>query len=97
MGARQIQIFSDSQLVVHQVNQNFTAKDVSMTAYLQHTRHLLTTFNAYLISRCRRFANIPQLPTEPLTAMVSPRPFAQWGLDLIGPMPEGKGRSSMRS
>ncbi|CAL9018622.1 unnamed protein product, partial [Prunus brigantina] len=51
MGARQIQIFSDSQLVVHQVNQDFTAKDVSMTAYLQHTRHLLTTFNAYLISQ----------------------------------------------
>lgn len=22
--------------------------------------------------------------------MVSPWPFAQWGLDLIGPMPEGK-------
>ncbi|CAL2271276.1 unnamed protein product [Prunus armeniaca] len=51
MGARQIQIFSDSQLVVHQVNQDFTAKDVSMTAYLQHTRHLVTTFNAYLISQ----------------------------------------------
>ncbi|CAL2237942.1 unnamed protein product [Prunus armeniaca] len=212
MGARQIQIFSDSQLVVHQVNQDFTAKDVSMTAYLQHTRHLLTTFNAYFISqlstqtplicaidhsptwmdpilqflqnqtlpadpaeaqrvryrsaryliingalykrgfslpylrcltpeeghyvlreihegicgshsgarslahkvirqgyfwpslhtdaqaftqkcdKCQRFANIPQLPAEPLTAMVSPWPFAQWGLDLIGPMPEGKGQ-----
>ncbi|KAI5348968.1 hypothetical protein L3X38_001855 [Prunus dulcis] len=24
--------------------------------------------------------------------MVSPWPFAQWGLDLIGPMPEGKGQ-----
>ncbi|CAL9019593.1 unnamed protein product [Prunus brigantina] len=246
MGAKQIQIFSDSQLVVHQVNQDFTAKDASMTAYLQHTRQLLTTFNAYLISqvprsenshadalarlasaieqglgrnihmelldqpstraplicaidhsptwmdpilrflqhqtlpadpaearrvryrsarylilngalykrgfslpylrcltpeeghyvlqeihegicgshsgarslphkairqgyfwpslhtdaqaftqkcdKCQRFANIPQLPAEPLTAMVSPWPFAQWGLDLIGPMPEGKGQ-----
>ncbi|XP_008222401.1 PREDICTED: uncharacterized protein LOC103322272 [Prunus mume] len=246
MSARQIQIFSDSQLVVHQVNQDFTAKDVSMTAYLQHTRHLLTTFNAYLISqvlrsenshadalarlasaieqglgrnihmeildqpstrtplicaidhsptwmdpilqflqnqtlpadptearrvryrsaryliingalykrgfslpylwcltpeeghyvlreihegicgnhsgarslahkairqgyfwpslhinaqaftqkcdKCQRFANIPKLPAEPLTAMVSRWPFAQWGLDLIGPMPEGKGQ-----
>ncbi|CAL8132253.1 unnamed protein product [Prunus armeniaca] len=246
MGAKQIQIFSDSQLVVHQVNQDFTAKDISMTAYLQHTRHLLTTFNAYLIGqvprsenshadalarlasameqgigrnihiefldqpstraplicvidqsptwmdpitqflqnqtlpadpaearrvryrsaryliingalyrrgfslpylrcltpeegtyvlreihegicgnhsgarslahkiirqgyfwpslhtdaqtftqkcdKCQRFANIPQLPAEPLTAMVSPWPFAQWGLDLIGPMPEGKGQ-----
>ncbi|CAL9001477.1 unnamed protein product, partial [Prunus brigantina] len=34
MGAKQIQIFSDSQLVVHQVNQDFTAKDTSMTAYI---------------------------------------------------------------
>ncbi|CAL9000957.1 unnamed protein product [Prunus brigantina] len=166
-------VLDDSQLVVHQVNQDFTAKDVSMTAYLQHTRHLLTTFNAYLISqhtgtthlrhrsqphmdgshpslpylrcltpeegnyvlreihggicgshsgarslahkairqgyfwpslhtdaqaftqkcdKCQRFASIPQLPAEPLTAMVSPWPFAQWGLDLIGPMPEGKGQ-----
>lgn len=24
--------------------------------------------------------------------MVSPWPFAQWGLDLFGPMPEGKGQ-----
>ncbi|KAI5351002.1 hypothetical protein L3X38_003893 [Prunus dulcis] len=197
MDARQIQIFSDSQLVVHQVNQDFTAKDASMTAYLQHARHLLATFHAHAISptwmdpilqflqnqtlpadpaearrvrhrsarylvingslykrgfslpylrcltpeeghyvlreihegicgnhsgarslahkairqgyfwpslhtdaqtftqkcdKCQRFANIPQLPAEPLTAMVSPWPFTQWGLDLIGPMPEGKGQ-----
>ncbi|CAL2252503.1 unnamed protein product [Prunus armeniaca] len=42
--------------------------------------------------KCQRFTNIPQLPVEPLTAMVSPWPFAQWGLDLIGPMPEDKGQ-----
>ncbi|CAL8117166.1 unnamed protein product [Prunus armeniaca] len=246
MGANQIQIFNDSQLVVHQVNQDFTAKDISMIAYLQHTRHLLATFDTHLISqvsryennhadelarlasaleqgtsrnihiefldqprtqaliictidhsptwmdpiiqflqnqtlpanpaearrvryrsagylivngalykrgfslpylwcltieegnyvlreihegirgnhsgalslahkairqgyfwpsfhtdaqaftqkcdKCQRFANIPQLPAEPLTAMVNPWPFAQWGLALIGPMPEGKGQ-----
>ncbi|CAL2247844.1 unnamed protein product [Prunus armeniaca] len=57
MGAKQIQIFSDSQLVVHQVNQDFTAKDVSMTAYFQHTPHLLTTFNAYLIGQVPRYEN----------------------------------------
>ncbi|CAL9004809.1 unnamed protein product, partial [Prunus brigantina] len=42
--------------------------------------------------KCQRFANIPQVPAEPLTAMVSPWPFAQWGLDLIRPMLEGKGQ-----
>ncbi|CAL2236044.1 unnamed protein product [Prunus armeniaca] len=41
--------------------------------------------------KCQRFANILQFPAEPLTTMVSPWPFAQWGLDLIGTMPEGKG------
>ncbi|CAL2246367.1 unnamed protein product [Prunus armeniaca] len=50
MGAKEIQIFSDSQLVVHQVNQDFTANDISITAYLQHTSHLLATFDANLIS-----------------------------------------------
>ncbi|KAI5341938.1 hypothetical protein L3X38_009813 [Prunus dulcis] len=50
MDARQIQIFSDSQLVVYQVNQDFTAKDASMTAYLQHARHLLATFHAHSIT-----------------------------------------------
>ncbi|KAI5338508.1 hypothetical protein L3X38_017779 [Prunus dulcis] len=46
-----LQIFSDSQLVVHHVNHDFSAKDTSMTAYLQRTHHLLTTFDAYRISQ----------------------------------------------
>ncbi|KAI5351623.1 hypothetical protein L3X38_004514 [Prunus dulcis] len=57
MDARQIQIFSDSQLVVHQVNQEFTAKDASMTAYLQHARHLLATFHAHSIKQVPRLEN----------------------------------------
>ncbi|KAI5350866.1 hypothetical protein L3X38_003757 [Prunus dulcis] len=57
MDARQIQIFSDSQLVVHQVNQDFTAKDASMTAYLQHARHLLATFHAHSIRQVPRSEN----------------------------------------
>ncbi|KAI5324308.1 hypothetical protein L3X38_033381 [Prunus dulcis] len=40
----------DSQLFVHQVNQDFTAKDASMTAYLQHARHLLATFHVHSIN-----------------------------------------------
>ncbi|CAL8162194.1 unnamed protein product [Prunus armeniaca] len=39
---------------------------------------------------CQIFANIPHQPPEHLTTMTSPWPFAQWGLDLIGPMPKGK-------
>ncbi|KAI5315440.1 hypothetical protein L3X38_044616 [Prunus dulcis] len=46
--------------------------------------------------KCQRFGNIPHIPAEPLTPIVSPWPFAQWGLDLIGPMPQGKGQQAIR-
>ncbi|KAM2209238.1 hypothetical protein ACFXTI_025127 [Malus domestica] len=42
--------------------------------------------------KCQRYATIPHSPPEFLTPMISPWPFAQWGLDLIGPMPAGKGK-----
>ncbi|KAI5328567.1 hypothetical protein L3X38_027964 [Prunus dulcis] len=42
--------------------------------------------------KCQRFGNIPHISAEPLTPIVSPWPFAQWGLDLIGPMTQGKGQ-----
>ncbi|KAM1256282.1 hypothetical protein ACFX2G_031011 [Malus domestica] len=38
LGVKQIDIFSDSQLVVNQVTNNFDAKDSSMVAYLAQTR-----------------------------------------------------------
>ncbi|KAI5322920.1 hypothetical protein L3X38_031992 [Prunus dulcis] len=42
--------------------------------------------------KCQRFGYVPHIPAEPLTPILSPWPFAQWGLDLIGPMPQGKGQ-----
>ncbi|KAB2626690.1 hypothetical protein D8674_020308 [Pyrus ussuriensis x Pyrus communis] len=42
--------------------------------------------------KCQRYATIHYSPSEPLTPMISPWLFAQWGLDLIGPMPAGKGK-----
>ncbi|XP_020417953.1 uncharacterized protein LOC109948673 [Prunus persica] len=41
----------------YSVNHDFTAKDVFMIAYLQHTRHLLATFDAHLISQVPRSEN----------------------------------------
>ncbi|CAL8991543.1 unnamed protein product [Prunus brigantina] len=41
---------------------------------------------------CQRFGSVPKVPAEPLSPMTSPWPFAQWGLDLIGPMPPGTGQ-----
>ena len=36
--------------------------------------------------KCQRFSNIPRSNLEKLTSMVSPWPFAVWGIDLIGPL-----------
>jgi ribonuclease HI len=40
--------------------------------------------------KCQRFANITKQPPEELTAISSPWPFSQWGVDIVGPLPRGK-------
>ena len=39
--------------------------------------------------QCQRFSNIPRQPSEYLTPMIAPWPFAQWDLDILGPFPIG--------
>ena len=39
--------------------------------------------------QCQRFSNIPRQPAEYLTPMMASWPFAQWGLDILGPFPTG--------
>ena len=41
---------------------------------------------------CQDHAKISRLPSEPLTSITSPWPFQQWGLDILGPLPLGKGQ-----
>ena len=41
---------------------------------------------------CQEHAKISRLPSEPLTSITSPWPFQQWGLDILGPLPIGKGQ-----
>ena len=48
-----------------------------------------------LVKKCKIFqehAKISHLPSEPLTSIISPWPFQQWGLDILGPLPLGKGQ-----
>ena len=48
-----------------------------------------------LVKKCQIYqehAQISHLPSEPLTSIASPWPFQQWGLDLLGPLPIGKGQ-----
>lgn len=44
--------------------------------------------------KCQRFSSIQRQPSQELTAVSSPWPFAKWGIDLIGPLPKGKGGTS---
>ena len=37
--------------------------------------------------QCQGFNNTPRQPSEYLTPMMAPWPFAQWGLDILGPFP----------
>ena len=40
--------------------------------------------------KCQRFGNVQRLPAERMTMITSPWPFAQWGIDIVGPLPLGK-------
>ena len=37
--------------------------------------------------RCQRLAPILRLPAQNLFSITSPWPFAQWGIDIVGPLP----------
>ncbi|GKV34199.1 hypothetical protein SLEP1_g42596 [Rubroshorea leprosula] len=39
--------------------------------------------------KCQFFAHLTYRPTEELTNLIAPWPFAQWGLDLLGPFMKG--------
>ena len=38
-------------------------------------------------NKCQKFSNLIKQPSEELTPMMAPCPFAQWGLDIMGPFP----------
>ena len=38
-------------------------------------------------NKCQRFSNLIRQPSEELTPMIAFWPFAQWGLDIMGPFP----------
>uniref|UniRef100_A0A2N9FH63 Uncharacterized protein n=1 Tax=Fagus sylvatica TaxID=28930 RepID=A0A2N9FH63_FAGSY len=40
--------------------------------------------------KCQRFANLVHSPPTALVPMTAPWPFAQWGLDIMGPFPIGR-------
>ena len=39
---------------------------------------------------CQRYRNVQRVPGEKMTTISSPWPFAQWGINIMGPLPQGK-------
>ncbi|XP_075673828.1 uncharacterized protein LOC142643166 [Castanea sativa] len=46
--------------------------------------------------KCQRFGNVQRLPAEKMMTITSPWPFAQWGIDIVGPLAQGKGQDNGR-
>ena len=42
--------------------------------------------------RCQRYGNVQRLPAKRLTTISAPWLFAQWGIDIVSPLPQGKGQ-----
>ena len=40
--------------------------------------------------KCQRYGNMQRLPVKRLTTIACPWPFAQWGIDIVDPLPQGK-------
>ncbi|CAL2239815.1 unnamed protein product [Prunus armeniaca] len=68
------------------------AHKVFRQGYFWPTLHQDANVLVKKCDKCQRFGSVPHIPAEPLSPIVSPWPFAQWGLDLIGLMSQGKGQ-----
>ena len=42
--------------------------------------------------KCQRFGNVQCLPVKRLITIAFPWPFTQWGINIVGPLPQGKGQ-----
>ncbi|CAA0813528.1 Unknown protein, partial [Striga hermonthica] len=42
--------------------------------------------------KCQRHGQITPIPAEYMSTINTPIPFAQWGIDLVGPLPMGTGQ-----
>ena len=64
---------------------------VIRTCYLWPTMQVDTLELVKKCDKCQWFGNVQRLPAERMTTITSPWPFAQWGIDIVGPLPLGKG------
>ncbi|KAM1664521.1 hypothetical protein ACFXTN_040026 [Malus domestica] len=82
LGVKRIDIFSDSQLVVNQVTNNFNAKDSSMAAYLEQTQLLCKHFH-YQITQVPLAANSHANALARLTSAVEDKIMRKIQVELL--------------
>ena len=57
MGGKAVEIFSDSRLVVGQVQGELEVRDPRMQEYLSQVRHLQSEFESFILSQVPRSRN----------------------------------------
>ena len=57
LGVDRLQLHSDSQLVVGQVNENYEAREDSMAKYLEKVKELVPAFSSFHIKQIPRMEN----------------------------------------
>ena len=57
MGAQDVEIWSDSRLVVNQVQGNFEAQDSQMKVYLQAVKQIMNKFGTVKVAQMGRAQN----------------------------------------
>ena len=65
---------------------------VVMTGYFWPTMQMDARELVKKCIKCQRFRNVQRVPAERLTMIASPWLFAQWGIDIVSPLPHGKGQ-----
>ncbi|GKA88111.1 reverse transcriptase domain-containing protein [Tanacetum coccineum] len=76
---------------MHAGPQSVVAKAMRLGYYWptmhQHARDMIRTCND-----CQIHRPMPRNPQQPLTPITAPWPFYKWGIDIVGPFPEGPGK-----
>jgi hypothetical protein len=74
----------------------FGAESVETGGYYRPSHQEDATALVHRCEKCQRQANLQHQPSAPLSPILSPWPFAQWGMDMIGPFPLATGQIKYR-
>ncbi|XP_056691954.1 uncharacterized protein [Spinacia oleracea] len=76
LGASGLNIFSDSQLIVNQINGDYEAKDLKMTLYLEKAKKLTSKFKPFSIKQVPRDLNTQADALANLGSALRKSPFS---------------------